>query len=601
MATLNSSKYKQAGRLHRDGKLVQALDLYQKLLRREPDNAQLNHRVGILLRDIGQLQQAVAHLNKAVMLGLQSADIFADLAECMNLAQEPRQGETMARAALTLQDSHLDGLRQLLKSLFMQAKYAEALPFCAQLLVQPALTITDRLQIARIYTATNQYALAAIISNKAKELDSGSVEARVLLSQIYMNVQKWDEAYEEVQQALDMEPHNVALISHKAHILERKGQDEEAFQLVEPLLKDGAIHNVTAIHVYARLAKRFGVLDHAIGLLERLLGSRVLSVGGRSTTLCLLGAAYDTKGHYEKAFTAIAQGNKIRPAFFDDEGHEQYVNAMIDWFTAERCRNLAKAAMATSNDGLQPIFIVGMPRSGTSLTERILARHPQVHGGGELPYIKTLIYEDLPLMLAVGDEFPANLRAMNSKIADEAATVYLEHLAQFVPPGVRHVTDKMPMNFMYLGFMSLLFPQAKFIHCTRDPLATGLSCFFTEFASVSEMGFSQDLELIGRYTARYQRLMAHWKAVLPVPILDISYEQLVSDPRAEINGLLEFCNLPWSDACLRPESTEQNTKTASYNQVRQPINTQSLEKWRHYEHYLEPLKLGLGLKRSDAA
>ncbi|CAN0501672.1 unnamed protein product, partial [Discosporangium mesarthrocarpum] len=141
----------------------------------------------------------------------------------------------------------------------------------------------------------------------------------------------------------------------------------------------------------------------------------------------------------------------------------------------------------------------------------------------------------------------------------------------------------------------------KIIHCTRDPLDVGLSCYFADFTSATELGFSQDLELLGNYTKRYRQLMSKWHERLPLSILDVSYEALVSDPENEIKKLLEFCDLPWHEECLHPHQSTQLTTTASYNQVREPINTSSIGRWKHYDRHLNPLKSVLGLQDSHAA
>ena len=154
---------------------------------------------------------------------------------------------------------------------------------------------------------------------------------------------------------------------------------------------------------------------------------------------------------------------------------------------------------------------------------------------------------------------------------------------------------------MHLGAIAKLFPGAKIIHCTRNPLDTALSCYFTQFTSTTELGFSQDLELIGNYIKRYEEMMAHWHEVLPLPILDLSYEALVSSPDTEIRKLLEFCDLPWHEACLNPEESTALTTTASYNQTRKPINTQSIGRWKIYEKQLQPLRESLGLVGQSAA
>jgi hypothetical protein len=232
-----------------------------------------------------------------------------------------------------------------------------------------------------------------------------------------------------------------------------------------------------------------------------------------------------------------------------------------------------------------------MPRSGTSLVEQILASHPQVFGAGELRNVGNLVSKMTP-MLDAQQGFPRCTHKLTQHIANTLAQEYLGALDALSPDAVR-VTDKMPHNFMYLGIINLLFPGARVIHCTRHPLDTCLSIYFQYFNA--SHAYAYDLEQIGTHYREYERLMAHWRQVLDIPMLEVSYEELVTSPEEMIPKLVEFCGLEWDPACLRFYEKKRFVNTASYDQVRQPLHPKSIGRWKHYEQSLGALKSVLGI------
>ena len=233
----------------------------------------------------------------------------------------------------------------------------------------------------------------------------------------------------------------------------------------------------------------------------------------------------------------------------------------------------------------QPVFIIGLPRSGTSLVEQILASHPEVHGAGELTDIGRLA-QSLRVRVRSDKRFPDSALDIEQAQVAPLAQIYLDRLHGLAPDAVR-ITDKMPSNFLYLGFIALLYPGARVIHCRRDPRDVGLSCYFQNFSH--RPAFAYDLGDIGFYNREYERLMAHWRTVAPVSIHDIDYETLIAEQERESRRLVEFCGLAWDDACLAFHKSGRAVRTASSWQVRQPIYRNSARRWRNYEPHLAPL------------
>jgi hypothetical protein len=229
-----------------------------------------------------------------------------------------------------------------------------------------------------------------------------------------------------------------------------------------------------------------------------------------------------------------------------------------------------------------------MPRSGTSLTEQILACHPMVVAGGEREDLRKAAAR---LQKESGRPFPGVFRPNPEFLSWLHRCIQQEQARIQLPESCTLSTDKLPGNTLYLGLAALFFPTARVIWCQRDPLDTGLSCYQQNFSA----GFpwSRNLTHIAHWYHQQQRLFAHWSQVLPLPIYPLSYEKLVSEPEREIPALLEFCGLPWNEACLSPEKNQRYVTTASYEQVRHPISPASVGRWRRYQSFLEPLQTAL--------
>jgi hypothetical protein len=277
--------------------------------------------------------------------------------------------------------------------------------------------------------------------------------------------------------------------------------------------------------------------------------------------------------------------DRARGEAFDPAVHAAYVDRLIATFTPAYFEQVRGFGLDTD----VPIFVVGMMRSGTTLVEQILASHPLVYGAGERIELG-LLASGLPRRLGVADEYPECVRHLDRATVQAVATTVLQGL-QERSDGARHVVDKMPLNFLGLGLIATLFPKARIIHCQRDPVDTCLSCYLRNFAA--SFTFTYDLQHLGLYYRQYERLMAHWRAVLPLPIFELRYEELTAEPETHTRQLLAFCGLPWDERCLRFHETERPVRTASMLQVRQPMYRSAVGRWQRYEKHLSPLLAAL--------
>jgi hypothetical protein len=292
-----------------------------------------------------------------------------------------------------------------------------------------------------------------------------------------------------------------------------------------------------------------------------------------------LAALHDEAGDRDRAFARAGEANRLKRAVFDPDGYGALIDRLVAAFDRSAMTRYPRAA----HHDERPVFVVGMPRSGTSLVEQILASHPAVHGAGELTEIGLLALSTA----REGRAYPESVAGLDRRALTAIADAYRGRLDELAP-GAARVVDKMWQNVEYLGFIALLFPAARIIYCRRDPADVGLSCYFQHFFGQG-VPFAYDLAHIGRYCREQARAMAHWREVLELPLLEVEYERLVAEPDAEIRRLVDFAGLPWDPACLRFHETERVVRTASHAQVRRPMYRSAVGRHRAYARFLEPL------------
>ena len=380
------------------------------------------------------------------------------------------------------------------------------------------------------------------------------------------------------RKALEIDPEHIGALRGMGRLLELGRQADEGIALLSPHAlsprPDGEL-----LAVFGRLLQQNGRDQEATELLESNL-DRMGGASDRIFVLFQLAAFHDSAGQWDRAFDCCEEANSLKNAGFDPLHYRALVDRLMQAFDEQRLRGLPRSG----NEDARPVLVVGMPRSGTSLVEQIVASHPLAHGAGELGDIGHLA-------LATrrdGLEYPESATRLDSETLTSMAGVYLKKLDEIAPSAVR-VTDKMWQNFEFLGLASLMLPAARVIHCERDALDTGISCFFQHFFGAGAP-FIYDLKHIGAYYREYQRIMAHWEKALDLPMLTMRYENLVRSPEKEIRRLLDFLDLPWDDACMRFHETERVVGTASYAQVRRPLYESSIGRHKHYQHRLDSLR-----------
>lgn len=298
------------------------------------------------------------------------------------------------------------------------------------------------------------------------------------------------------------------------------------------------------------------------------------------------GKMCDDVGRFDDAFAYFDEANKTSDLVYNHADLVKRRNEVMATFTPAFFANHSKSGVQSE----RPVFIVGMPRSGTTLCEQVLAAHPQVHGAGELESIPRLWREANDLAPGQAPVLPESVKALSWYAVEMLANRYLRELNDHSRTAAR-VINKMPHNFEQLGFIALMFPKAKIIHCRREPLDSSLSIWTQNFNDAHS--YARDMYDLGRNYREYLRLMEHWKRVLPIPVLDVVYEDMVSNQEEVSRRIVDFLGLEWDDRCLAFHKVDRPVLTASAWQVRQPIYTGSKERWRNYEKHLGPLLRGL--------
>lgn len=424
---------------------------------------------------------------------------------------------------------------------------------------------------------------AQIYSGLLKE-DDGNANAWHLLGTVEIARRNFDAAERLIGRALALEPENAIFHHNLAYVLGAKSRMDEAEAAYRRAIALDPGYAEAHFNLAQSIKLKAG--DPLIDSLERLLARPRLSRSERCFLGFAAGKAYDDLGDHERAFGHFLDGNAAKQARPNPHYASDFLQAILEVCSAE----FLSGRYGGSGVEAAPIFIVGMPRSGTSLAEQILASHPDVFGAGELPYIDR-IAAALGGHVKDGTAYPACLPAVPDSAFTGFAESYLKE-ALGAAGGAARVTDKAPLNFRHLGLILLLFPKARIVHCRRDPLDTCLSCFFQNFAAGQDYSF--DLKELGRFYKDYRRMMSAWSEALPAPVFELGYEDLVADLEGVGRALLSFCGLDWHPDCARFFETRRPVLTASRVQVRQPVYASSVGKWRRYEAHLGPLIEALG-------
>ncbi len=422
---------------------------------------------------------------------------------------------------------------------------------------------------------------------KSLKLDPKNTESLIQLGYACTGIDN-EKAIKTFQKVKLRQADNVAAASGLAGVYTYQGDIESAYKILMPFLHQQPVNIKIAI-AFADIARPLKESDRAIDYLKAVLTGKHNLVDQRRVYFSL-GKLYDQQGEYEQAFKHYKLANSTFSQKYNPSQDAAFFNGIISAMTRDFFDATPRSDIMDKYKKI--IFIVGMPRSGTTLIEQILSTRKSVYAAGELGEIGN-IAASIPVEVNDLKGYPHCLQKLDTNILNKLSLQYQKAIGKLSPEGADIVIDKMPDNFRFLGFIQLLFPNAKIIHCKRDAMDTGLSCYFQNFAGGHL--YSNDLYNQGVYYRMYEKLMEHWKSTLDIPVMDIKYEDLIENPEGVSRNLMCFCELEWDASCLRYFENTSSVVTASFDQVRQPIYNRSVGRWKNYQKFLEPLEKGLSV------
>jgi tetratricopeptide (TPR) repeat protein len=548
----------------------------ERALALEPNNAETLNNLANTFKRLGLAAEARKRWNAALALKPNYAEAYSNLSNLLNDEGEFDRAEDMARRAIELNPRLADAYVNLAAVQTVRHRHNDALQVLDALLVfapghsralaARALALKELDRLDEALEAAKRAAVQA----------PESPEGHNAVGQVFQAMGEFAPALAAYDRAAALPgPAQMDAIANRGGLFMEFGRKDEAIKAMEEAAK--AFPAAPGILFSQTDLRRFEPSDPLIRQMQTLLAREGISLADRATLHFGLGKAFLDFDDSEQAFRHYDEGNRLKRSTFayDADANERWMASIAEVFSPGLLE--AKAMHGARSD--LPIFVAGMPRSGTTLVEQILASHPSVHAAGELKRLSTLV------------DGIAGFPASTPSLTVAQLTALGEAYLAFVRPmaaGRRHVVDKMPSNFLHVGLIRLILPDARIIHCRRDPVDTCLSCYTKLFAG--DQPFAYEQTELGGFHRVYQALMAHWRAILPAShFLEVDYEAVLDDLEREARRMLDFLGLPWNERVLRFHETERPVRTASVNQVRQPIYRTSVGRWRKHAAHLQPL------------
>jgi len=537
--------------LEAQGEWNEAIDSYRHALAIRPGFIDAHARLGHALIAAGKHGDATAHFLEVLAARPDDAPSHHSLGIVYRSEGRLADAEACYRRALAIRPNHVEALTNLGNTLGAQGRLADAESSYRQ-----ALSLNDG------YAETH-FNLGNILRDQNRQLD----------------------AEQSYRRALTIAPRHLKALNNLGLCLKRQGRLDEARRCFEAAITIQP--DFVQSHCNLAPLKTYTLDDPHLGLFEsQQIQLLTLPKAGQVSYWFALGKMREDVGRYDDAFAAYAQGNRCQNRLFPhDEAREvALVERLQSVFSASFFASRPKPAYADK----APIFIVGMPRSGTSLIEQILSTYPGIYGAGELTDLDSVVHSVGDTAGHRVDAYPDVVANLSPSELRRLGEIYIDRLWQYAPEAER-IADKMPANFLHLGMIHLMLPNARIIHAMRDPMDSCFSCYSRLFAG-NNLDFAYRLDTVGRYYVRYIQMMQHWQRVLPPgTVLDVRYEDMVTDTDGQARRLLAYLGLPWDDKCLDFHQNQRVVRTASVAQVRRPIYRSSMERWKHFEAHLGPL------------
>lgn len=559
-----------------------ALEHYRRAIALKSDYADAHFNLGNALMQLERWPQAVIAYRQALRYTSGDAELHNNLGNALTAVGERDAAIEQYRAAVAAAPGYGDARFNLAGALGSAGLFDEVIATYRELIRRepdhgPAYARLSR----TLHERSDLAGARACIDAWAAHAGSNTATLRDIAA-AYERIDAIDAAVDCYRRILALAPDDAGACAGLGACLQRQGRFEDAVPWQEKALD--LRPDLGAVYLALAGNRRFHFDAERVAAMERLADDRHADEDLRLNLRFALGGLLDRQDRFSEAFAHYQVGNRVkalrRP--FEPDTFSARVERIFDVFD----RDFFARRAGFGEPSERPVFIVGMPRSGTSLVEQIVASHPLAFGAGELSDIRRMVRE-LPSLVEGDAPFPDCVTRLEPNLAAELGRRYLGTLAARAPAAAR-VTDKMPFNLLWLGLIALVLPGARVVYCRRDPLDTCLSCYFQNFED--GLRFTYDLEHLGLVYRSHERIMRHWAAHLPLPVLTVDYEALVDDQAAQSRRLIEFLGLEWDERCLQFHRTERAVRTASLWQVKQPLYRSSVGRWRAYEPWLGALK-----------
>ncbi|MBD3180415.1 MAG: tetratricopeptide repeat protein, partial [Candidatus Latescibacteria bacterium] len=570
-------KLERARGMQVSGELSGAEGLYREVLKTDRGNRDALHLLGVIMMTRGDYERAVDYMERAIRSG-EHTIFYSNLATAYLRKGEREKAESGYRRALELHPDNINAINGLANILGSREEMKSAVILLRDALERNGEVSILLVTLGNIYSRMRRYADSLECFDRS--LAAGTrLEVPVHLSRgrLLRRMGRSEEAAESYRRVLELEPENRSAAYQLARILHDEGEFDRAAGQYRSVIEKFPDYATAWRNLV--LTRKWSSDD--TDMKKKLLWQMEKAPPLDKAQYCFaLGKFYNDCGDYDRAFSYYREGNRIIDPGYDYQSNKRFVDAVIDEHMARK----QSGNKITGHPSTKPVFIVGMPRSGTTLASSVLSRHPAVTGVGELMEVSILV-KSLKNYLGSDRLYPYCIGDLSGDRARELAGRYLENLEQLAP-GAERVIDKLPQNFIHLGFIELLFPNATVIHCRRNPLDTCLSCYFQFF--IQSMSFAFDLQNLAKYYQLYRRFMDYWSGSLSIPLVNVDYEEMVRDLPGQARRLVEGCTLEWDDSCLDHRGGS-SVRTASRWQVRQPVYTSSMNRWKNYRKHIKPL------------
>ncbi len=575
--------FERAAALLQEQKLDEATAAFEAILQDDPGNADAHYHASVTLAAQGHYEQALAHAERAAELRPDWWRGHAQSGALRLALGQPLKALPPLKRAHALAPQAAEILNNIGAALRAAGGLRESITFFERSAIADPTSVDAARNLASAFSESGRHAEAVAALERLLAQGHASPDLFDIMGKTLWKADRIDEGVAWFEKALALDPLHANALGHRGNAWIEQGNIDDGERSLRAAI-EAAPERGEFYHVLAEVNPA-AITPADMAILERL--ATELPADARSEVDLALATMYDWRGETERSFAHLLAANtSIRARMtYDDAATVALNDRLMAIFT----RELLATPRAGANPSERPIFIVGMPRSGTTLIEQILASHPQVYGAGELALFATISDE----VFERSGSTPEVAIRSNDAALREIGSRYLAGIAELAPSQASRVTDKMPNNFLSVGLIALVFPNARIIHARRNPLDTCVSCFSLNFESPG-LAWTYDLTELGRYYLHYARLMEYWRAALPPGrMLDVQYEETVEDLEAQARRILAYCGLEWDPRCLEFYKTKRPVKTASVTQVRKPIYRSSVNRADKYGELLAPLKQAL--------